>query len=258
MTDFILSLSHVSAAYSGREVVTDISFEIARGEILSLAGPNGCGKSTLLKVASGQMKPSSGDISLCGRAIAGIPIKERALIVSVLPQVRSIPEITVERLVMHGRFPHLGMSRRPGKEDYDKVEAAIELTGISEFRNRDIRELSGGERQRVYIAMAVAQDTELIFLDEPTTFLDPGHQFEILELIKRLNRQGKTIVAVLHDLPQALSYSDRVAVMNEGKLLRLGTPSEIFDSAVFDTLFGITGHRTVDGASEAYYFTKRR
>ena len=225
MTEEVLSLSHVAAGYGGTPVLQDVSLSVKQGEILTLAGPNGCGKSTLLKTA--------------------------ARLLPCMPQTRNVPAITVEGLVLHGRFPYLGLSRRMGKKDREAVEEAMALAGILELRSRDLRELSGGERQKAYLAMVIAQDTQVVFLDEPTTYLDIGRQFEILELIRKLNRQGKTIVMVLHDLAHALTYSHRIAVMEKGSLLQVGEPQVLFESRVLDRVFGVTGHC----AGGHYYFS---
>lgn len=251
MIEEVLSLSHVAAGYGGTPVLQDVSLSVKQGEILTLAGPNGCGKSTLLKTAARLLPCMSGEIRLLGRRLEDYSQKELARTASILPQTRNVPAITVEGLVLHGRFPYLGLSRRMGKKDREAVEEAMALAGILELRGRDLRELSGGERQKAYLAMVIAQDTQVVFLDEPTTYLDIGRQFEILELIRKLNRQGKTIVMVLHDLAHALTYSHRIAVMEKGSLLQVGEPQVLFESRVLDRVFGVTGHC----AGGHYYFS---
>ena len=164
-----------------------------------------------------------------------------------MPQVRSAPAITVRGLVSHGRFPHLGLSRQLRGGDRTAVERAMEDTGVSAWADRDLRELSGGERQRVYLAMALAQETEVIFLDEPTTYLDLGRQFEVLELIRTLN------VMVLHDLAQALGYSQRTALMEKGRLVRCASPEALYESGEIDRVFGVRACR----AGGTWYFTPR-
>lgn len=165
-----------------------------------------------------------------------------------MPQVRSIPAITAGALVAHGRFPHLGFSRRMRPTDREAVRRAMEDTGTVQWADRDLRQLSGGQRQRIYIAMALAQDTDIIFLDEPTTYLDPGRQFELLELIAALNRRGKTAVMVLHDLPYALRYSGQIILMEAGRIVSSGTPEALLQSGVLDRVFGIRVRRAPDGA----------
>lgn len=253
MTESILTFSHVATGYGSKKILGDISLDVQKGEILTLAGPNGCGKSTLLKTAARQLPLMAGEILLCGRKLDDFSQKELAKQAALLPQNRSVPSISVEQLALHGRFPYLGLSRRPGKEDKEKVAEAMELAGVADLRHRDLRSLSGGERQKAYLAMVIAQDTDLIFLDEPTTYLDIGRQFEILELIRKLNGEGKTIVMVLHDLAHALTYSHRMAVMEKGRLLAVQQPEELFKSGLLNHVFGVEGHWAAE--EKTYYFT---
>ncbi|WP_455957780.1 ABC transporter ATP-binding protein [Anaerotignum lactatifermentans] len=174
MTESVLTFSGVATGYASKKILEDITLDVKRGEILTLAGPNGCGKSTLLKAAARQLPLMAGEIMLFGRKLDDFSQKEMAKQAALLPQSRSIPGIPVEQLVLHGRFPYLGLSRRPGKEDKEKVAEAMELAGVADMRHRDLRSLSGGERQKAYLAMVIAQDTDLIYLDEPTTYLDIG------------------------------------------------------------------------------------
>ena len=203
----MIELKHITAGYQGGVVLRDVSLTIPAGRITTLIGPNGCGKTTLLRVAARQLTPSAGQVLAAGRPVEDYDRREFARFASLMPQVRDVPAITVERLVAHGRFPYLGLSRRMRPEDRQQVARAMQAAGVEQWRGRDLRELSGGERQRAYIAMALAQDTRIILLDEPTTYLDLGVQFEILGLLQRLNEQGKAIVMVLHDLAQALRVS---------------------------------------------------
>lgn len=253
MTESVLTFSNIATGYGSKKILEDISLDVTKGEILTLAGPNGCGKSTLLKAAARQLPLMAGEIMLFGRKLDDFSQKELAKQAALLPQSRSIPGIPVEQLVLHGRFPYLGLSRRPGREDKEKVAEAMELAGVADMRHRDLRSLSGGERQKAYLAMVIAQDTDLIFLDEPTTYLDIGKQFEILELIRRLNREGKTIVMVLHDLAHALTYSHRIAVMEKGCLLAVQQPEELFKSGLLNDVFGVEGHWAAE--EKTYYFT---
>ena len=249
----MIEFCHVTAGYNGVPAVRDVSFRISRGKITALIGPNGCGKTTLLRAAGRQLPLYGGEILLAGRPVSAYGRREFARTASFMPQVRSVPAITVRGLVSHGRFPHLGLSRQLRSGDKAAVEQAMEDTGVSAWANRDLRELSGGERQRVYLAMALAQETEVIFLDEPTTYLDLGRQFEVLELIQALNTRGKTIVMVLHDLAQALEYSHRTVLMERGNVVLGANPQALYESGKIDEVFVVRACRT----EGAWYFAPR-
>ncbi|MGH4117175.1 ABC transporter ATP-binding protein [Clostridium sp.] len=254
----MIELIDVSSGYNGVKKLQNINMKINKGTITSIIGPNGCGKTTLLKVTSGLIDLYSGKILLNDTPINGIKKKEFAKSVSILPQTRSIPNIIVDSLVAHGRFPYLGFARKQSKVDREKVEYAMELTGVIKFRNKNLLELSGGERQKVYIAMIVAQDTDVIFLDEPTTYLDINQQFQVIDLIKKLNKNGKTIVMVLHDIVQALTYSHRICVMNKGEVKSYGTPKEILDKKVINEVFSVNCKRVhIQESCYSYYLSQR-
>ncbi len=254
--DAILSLRGVSGGYRGRAVVEDVTLELRRGEVTALLGPNGCGKSTLLRLCARLMEPMGGSILLEGRELSSIPRKELARLVSLLPQGRPVSNIPVRSLVSHGRFPYLGYPRRMTPADRRAVEEAMELAGVSEYRERNVSELSGGQRQKVYLAMALAQDTPLVLLDEPATYLDPCHQLELLELLRRLAGRGRAVAVVLHDLPQALEWAHRAAVMEAGRLVDAGTPAEVLDRGTLDRVFGLRACRVTVEGKERYFFTR--
>ena len=200
----MFELQRVAVGYDEKPLLQNISFAVQNGQITTLVGTNGCGKTTLLKAIARQLPLLEGKILLQGRSIQEYDRKEFARAAAFMPQVRNIPEITVRGLVSHGRFPYLGLSRQMTTKDRAAVEEAMQVTGVARWANRDLRELSGGERQRVYLAMALAQGGQTILLDEPTTYLDVAAQFELLELLRTLADQGKTVLLVLHDLAQAL------------------------------------------------------
>ena len=247
----MLELRGIAAGYGGTPVLREVSFTVPKGSLTALIGPNGCGKTTLLRAAARQLPLLAGEILLDGRPVSSYGRTEFARKAAFMPQVRSVPAITAGALVAHGRFPHLGFSRRLRPEDRAAVQAAMEATGVADWANRDLRALSGGERQRVYLAMALAQDTDLILLDEPTTYLDPGRQFELLDLIASLPGRGKTVVMVLHDLSHALRYSSQLLLLDRGRTVLCAPPEELFESGELERVFGVRAHR----AGADYYFT---
>lgn len=249
----MFELQHVSVGYEGVPVIRDVSFTARDGEITTLVGTNGCGKTTLLKAIARQLPLLDGEILLQNKSIQVYNRKEFARAAAFMPQVRNIPEITVRGLVSHGRFPYLGLSRQMSADDRAAVETAMQATGVSQWANRDLRELSGGERQRVYLAMALAQGGDAILLDEPTTYLDVAAQFELLELLRQLANQGKTVLLVLHDLAQALQYSDKVAVLAKGELEAFDTPRHLFEQQILDRIFQVT----LCCAPEGTYYLRR-
>ncbi len=247
----MIEFRNVSTGYDKADVLHNVSFTVPDGSITALIGPNGCGKTTLLRAAAGQLLLHSGEIVLEGKSVGEYERRELARTAAFMPQVRYVPAISVAALVSHGRFPYLGFSRRMRVEDKEAVQYALEVTGTADWAQRDLRELSGGERQRVYIAMAIAQDTKFVFLDEPTTYLDPGRQFELLELIASLAKRGKTIVMVLHDLAHALRYSSQIAVMDKGRLIKCAAPEEIYTSGDIESVFSVQVHKN----GTDYYIT---
>ncbi len=236
-----LRSEHVTLKYSDTPVVRDLSLSIPEGTITSIIGPNGCGKSTLLRALARLMRPAGGAVYLDGQLIHQLATREVARRLGLLHQQAVPPSgLTVEDLVRRGRYPHQPFLQPPSRQDADAVERALELTGMVPLRRRIIDTLSGGQRQRAWMAMALAQETSLLLLDEPTTFLDVAHQLEVTELVQRLNaEEGRTIVMVLHDVNEAAKVSHHIVAMRDGQILREGPPSEIVDSELLADLYGI-------------------
>jgi len=253
----MFKLQNITSGYEEKKIIKNINLEISPNQITTIIGPNGCGKSTLLKTLANSLTPYEGEITLHEKPLHSYSITEFAQHVAILPQVRNIPNTTVEALISHGRFPYLGFLRRLKPGDQEIIEQAMSLTGIIEKRYQSLYHLSGGERQRVYIAMTLAQDTEVILLDEPTTYLDMNHQYEILELVKKLHQQEKTIVMVLHDLAHALAYSDQIIVMNDGEIVKVGNPSLIIKEQVIEKVFNLSC-KTFSQNGKTYYFFEQK
>ena len=243
----MIRISHLSAGYGEKTVLQDLTFSIEPGSVTTLVGPNGCGKTTLLRALTGQLSQMAGEISLCGKELSSYNRKELARTVALLPQTRNTPDLTVEALVEHGRYPHLGFSRRLSEKDRQIVARAMEQTDVAHLARLPLGELSGGQQQRAYIAMALAQDAQIIALDEPTAHLDLQHQFELLELVRRLQAAGKTVVLVLHDLDHALRYSDRLVLLQQGRLIQWGTPRALLDSGALEQVFQVRIRETEGG-----------
>jgi iron complex transport system ATP-binding protein len=236
-----LSARGVTLGYGDRAVVDALSCEVPDGQVTLIVGANACGKSTLLRGLARLLRPSSGTVLLDGHAIASLPSKQVARILGLLPQNPVTPEgVTVVDLVGRGRHPHQGAFRRWSAEDEQAVAEALELTDTLDLADRLVDELSGGQRQRVWIAMALAQQTDLLLLDEPTTYLDVAHQVEVLDLLADLNEtKGTTIVMVLHDLNLAARYADYLIAMNEGQIAAAGAPGAVITEDCVRTVFGM-------------------
>ncbi|PWA09708.1 iron-enterobactin transporter ATP-binding protein [Pueribacillus theae] len=236
-----LYTSNVSIGYGERLIVKDLSVEIPDKKITTIIGPNGCGKSTLLKATTRIIPHQSGSVILDGENISKENTKKLAKKMAILPQT---PEgaggLTVGELVSYGRFPYQKGFGRLTKQDIEVIDWALEVTGIKDFKFRPVDALSGGQRQRVWIAMALAQETEIIFLDEPTTYLDMAHQLEVLELLQKLNaEQGRTIVMVLHDLNQAARFADYIIALKDGEIVKAGSCEEVMTPSVLRKVFQI-------------------
>lgn len=239
----MVELRHVTAGYGEKAVLHDLTLAFPPGSFTAILGPNGCGKSTLLKCAAGLLTPFS------GTAAAPAP---RARNVAYLPQSRPLPEMTALQLALHGRFPWLRWPRQYRERDYALARAALERLGIAGYADSHLSALSGGTRQKVYLAMALTQDAPTILLDEPTAFLDIGCQLELMKLCRELASEGRAVAAVLHDLPLALAHADRVAVLEEGRLVFTGSPDLALQSCVLDRVFGIRVLQTDTPAGMQY------
>lgn len=236
-----LAAQDVTLGYGGRVVVDGLNLDIEPGVITTVIGPNGCGKSTLLRGLGRLLKPESGRVVLDGKAIATVKTREVARIVGMLPQSPVAPEgLTVADLVARGRHPHQSWLRQWSSDDETEVARALAQTGVSDLADRTLDELSGGQRQRAWISMALAQGTDILLLDEPTTFLDLAHSLEVLDLVDQLHEDmGRTVVMVLHDLNLAIRYSDRLIVMRNGGIVAQGPPAEIIDAELLSSVFGL-------------------
>ena len=239
----MLNLQHISAGYGEKTILHDISLDFPAGTVTAILGPNGCGKSTLLRAAAGLLPVSAGTAAVDG------PV---ARAIAYLPQSRPVPDMTAQQLVLHGRFPWLSWPRRYRERDFAIAKAAMDRLGIGEFAQRPLGELSGGTRQKCFLAMALAQEAPTLLLDEPTSFLDVGHQLKLMELCRELAAEGKAVALVLHDLPLALQWADRVAVMDQGRILAMGTPEEIWASGILDRVFGVEVRRLEDDRGVQY------
>ena len=236
-----ISTKNLNISYGNLDIVKDLNLDIPKGKITTIIGSNGCGKSTILKTIARIIQPKSGDIFVNNINIKEQSPKELAKVMAVLPQSPQAPSgLTVEELIAYGRFPHQKGFGKMRKEDNDIVTWALQSTGIEEFRDRPIEALSGGQRQRAWIAMALAQQTDILILDEPTTYLDLAHQLEILKLLEELNRkQGTTIVMVIHELNNAARFADHMIGVKKGKVVCQGTAHEVMTKENLKELFNI-------------------
>lgn len=246
-----LKTSHLDIAYEDRLIVKDLNISIPDGKITALVGANGSGKSTVLKTMARILQPKEGSVLLNGKSIHKQSTREVAKQLAILPQNPTAPEgLTVYELVSYGRYPHQKGFGGLKEEDRSVVEWAIEATQLNEFRSRPLDQLSGGQRQRAWIAMALAQETGILFLDEPTTYLDMAHQLEVMQLLETLNAEsGRTIVMVVHDLNHAARYAHHMIAIKQGQAIASGTPEEVVTSSVLREVFGIEADIVTDPRS---------
>ncbi|MEU4646915.1 ABC transporter ATP-binding protein [Nocardia fluminea] len=246
-----LAADAVSLGYGDRVIVDELSLDIAPGVVTTVIGPNGCGKSTLLKSLGRLLRPSAGQVVLDGKAISSMKTKDVARVIGMLPQTPVAPEgLTVADLVARGRHPHQSWLRQWSADDETEVAAALAQTGIADLADRTLDELSGGQRQRAWISMALAQGTDILLLDEPTTYLDLAHSLEVLDLVDRLHAEfGRTVVMVLHDLNLAIRYSDELVVMRAGAIVARGKPADIITAELLAEVFGLEATVLTDPVS---------
>ena len=249
----MIELKELTVGYGEKPVLREVSMVFPPGQVTVLLGPNGCGKSTLMKTALGLLPRQGGEILYDGVGLERLTTRQVARKAAYLAQSREIPSITARRMVLHGRFPYLGYPRRYRAEDYETAQKALEWAGAGDLADCPMQELSGGQRQKVYLAMALAQDTETVLMDEPTTYLDVRHQLEVMALARRLAAQGKAVVLVLHDLCLALQTADELAVLAKGRLQQTGTPEEIFESGILDRVMDVELRRLMTDNGWRYY-----
>ena len=253
--DCLMYADNVRVDIGKHNIIKGISLGVRPDEILTIIGPNGSGKSTLLKGMCRLLRLSGGHVTLKGRELSGMNSKTIARSIAILPQKKNIPaDITVERLVQYGRAPYARFGGRLTGADFEVIERMMRLTGVDRMRLRSVATLSGGESQMAWITMALAQQPEILFLDEPTTFLDISYQLAVLELVRQIQREQKlSVVMVLHDLNQAALYSDRIAVVKDGVLTALGTPEELYRDEMFRDVFRVETEKVSYGDGKTYY-----
>ncbi|NIY73667.1 ABC transporter ATP-binding protein [Marivivens donghaensis] len=243
----ILRTYDLKAGYEGKTILNGVDLDVGQGEFVALIGPNGCGKSTLLKTMARILTPTSGVAELNGRAVHDTPTREIAKAMALLPQTPLTPDgLTVRELVAQGRFPHQTLWRQWTKADETAVHDAMEATDVLQFADRPVTALSGGQRQRCWIAMTLAQDTDVILLDEPTTYLDLKIQIDVMQLLSKIAAQGRTLVVVLHELNLAAAYADRVVMMRDGAIVHQGHPAECITAETLEDVFGLRARVMTD------------
>lgn len=253
----MIQVKNLSAGYYGKTVVKNVTLDFVPGQVLVLLGPNGSGKSTLLKAALGLIPAMGGEILYDGVNMKQLKRKQIAQKAAFLSQSRNTPSIQALRMVLHGRFPYLSYPRQYSERDKTIAREAMATTGSSQYAEMNVSELSGGQRQGVYLAMALAQDTETIFMDEPTTYLDINRQLQIMQTARNLADEGKAVVLVLHDISLALGGADQIAVFSEGELRSCDTPEAVYKSGVLDEVFDVNIHSVETAHGVQYYCTPK-
>lgn len=240
--DNVFDIKGLNFSYGTNEVIKGLDISIKQGKVTTLIGANGCGKSTLFNLITKNLRPNSGEIRLEGKDISQVKLKDFARQVAIVHQYNTAPaDISVEKLVAFGRTPYHGFgSLSNSEEDEEKIKRALEITNTEKLKDKAVAQLSGGQKQRVWIAMALAQDTKILFLDEPTTYLDIRYQLQILKLVRKLNEEyGMTVIMVLHDINQSLYYSDEIVAMKDGRITAQGKPEEIITSELIKNVYDV-------------------
>lgn len=238
--DNVFDIKGLTFSYGTNEVIKGLDLSIKQGKVTTLIGANGCGKSTLFNLITKNLRPNSGEIRLEGKDISQVKLKDFARQVAIVHQYNTAPaDISVEKLVAFGRTPYHGFgSPSNSEEDEEKIKRALEITNTEKLKDKAVAQLSGGQKQRVWMAMALAQDTKILFLDEPTTYLDIRYQLQILKLVRKLNEEyGMTVIMVLHDINQSLYYSDEIVAMKDGRITAQGKPEEIITSELIKNVY---------------------
>ncbi len=236
----MITVQDLRASYEGEEILHGINASFPEGKISAIIGPNGSGKSTAIRSILRLMPDISGSILLDGEDMGRLTRQEIARRIAYLPQSRSVPDVTVGRLVLQGRFPYLSYPRHYRREDHEKADQALEWVGLSGFSERKMENLSGGQRQKAYLAMALAQDTDVIMMDEPTTFLDIKNQLDLLDRSRILAGSGKTVIMILHDFEAVLHYADHVVLLCDGRVMTSGSAEKVLRSKELTEAFGVT------------------
>ena len=234
----MITIKNLKVTLDNEQILHDISAIFPENKVTTIIGRNGCGKTTLLRAIAGLNK-SQGEILWKDTDLKAISVKDHAKIVAFLPQSREVPAVSVRSLVSHGRFPYLEFPRKLRKADREIIGSAMEMAGVSQFAERNLTTLSGGQRQKVYIAMVLCQDTPVVLLDEPATYLDISQQLEVLQMAKNIAKMGKTVIMVHHDIPQAVKYSDNVVLMDRGEIIYQGEGINMVKRNLVDRVFGV-------------------
>ncbi|MCQ2558621.1 MAG: ABC transporter ATP-binding protein [Oscillospiraceae bacterium] len=254
----MIELKDLAVGYRGKAVLGNVNLTFPDASITVLLGPNGCGKSTLCETLLGQLPLISGRILLNGADAFQYSATERAQHLAYLPQVPTVPNLSAQRMVLHGRFPYLGFPRKYRKEDFSLVNEALQAVNAAELSGCQMPELSGGERQRVRFAMLLAQAADHVLMDEPTNFLDMRYQLEFSRLARQLADQGKAVILVLHDIRLAMQLADQIALFGDHKLLMCGSPEEVYTSGRIDSVFGVSLARVFADGCWQYYFRSQQ